>query len=81
MHEMFRSIDKKIIRRAWLEAKQVYIENRNAFSRAELVTYEELFRRRNIFRNRLRLMEGRISLTIGEIADGVQFMSKVDIDY
>ena len=42
LFDLFSSIDRKIIRRAWLESKSAYVENRNAFNRSELVTYEEL---------------------------------------
>ena len=40
-------VDKKILKRAWLEAKSSYVEGRNAFSRNELVTFEEYLERRN----------------------------------
>ena len=59
LHKLRAYIDNKIIRRAWIEAKQTYVNNRNAFNRDELVTYEELLKRKDIFRNKMRLNEGR----------------------
>lgn len=50
-------VDSKIIRRAWLEAKATYVASRNAQTRADLVTYEEYLYRRDLFRNKMRLME------------------------
>lgn len=52
-------VDSKIIRRAWLEAKATYVANRNAQTRADLVTYEEFLTRRDLFRNKMRLNEKR----------------------
>ena len=70
-------VDNKIIKRAWIEAKQTYVNNRNAFSRDELVTFEEYVLRKNIFRNKMRLNEGRQALSFEEIFEGVVFMPQV----
>jgi hypothetical protein len=47
LHKLQVYIDKKTIKRAWLESKARYLANRNAFNRDELITYEELMIRRN----------------------------------
>jgi hypothetical protein len=71
MNKLKEYIDNKIIRRAWIEAKGTYVHNRNAFSREELVTFEELVHRKNMFRNKMRMMEGRAALSFEEIYEGV----------
>ena len=47
LHKLQTYIDKKIIKRAWLESKARYVANVNAFNRNELVTFEELMVRKN----------------------------------
>ena len=74
LHKLRPYVDSKIIRRAWLDAKATYVNNRNAFSREELVTYEELIMRKNIFRNKMRLNENRPSLSFEEQWEGVTLL-------
>lgn len=52
----------------------MYVANRNAFNRNELVTYEELRDRRDIFRNKIRIIKGKNELTFDEKSDGVRFI-------
>lgn len=54
-----QDIDKKLIRRAWLDAKLGYINNRAALNREQLLTYEKVRLRRDNFRNYMRMKEGR----------------------
>jgi hypothetical protein len=77
LHKLKPYVDNKIIRRAWIDAKQTYVNNRNAINRDELVTYEELLKRKNIFRNKMRLDEGRPTLSFEEIWEGVTFLPSV----
>jgi hypothetical protein len=70
-------VDAKIIRRAWLEAKATYIASRNAQTRADLVTYEEYLARRDLFRNKVRLLEQRTSLSLEEKWEGVKLVPQV----
>lgn len=42
LHKLQTYIDRKTIKRAWLESKARYVANVNAFNRNELVSYEEL---------------------------------------
>jgi hypothetical protein len=70
-------VDNKIIRKAWLEAKQTYAANRNAQSRADLVTFEEFIMRRDLFRNKMRLGEGRPTLNQEEKWEGVKLIPQV----
>lgn len=75
-------VDSKIIRRAWLEAKLTYVNNRNAASRADLVSYEEYVRRRDLFRNKMRISEGRPALNYEEKWEGVKLFGHVqDSDF
>ena len=76
LNKLRNYVDNKIIRRAWLDAKSTYVNNRNAFSREELVTYEELLNRKNIFRNKMRLNEGRPTLSFEEQWEGVMAQQK-----
>ena len=64
-------IDQKILRRAWIEAKVNYVGNRSAFCRQELVTFEEYWQRKNLFRNKVRLVEGRAKLNLEETYEEV----------
>ena len=71
-------IDKKILRRAWLETKSQYVSSKNAINRNELVTFEEMLYRKNLFRNKMRINEGRTTLSIEEKWEGVTLMPQVD---
>ena len=66
LNKLSHYVDNKIIRRAWIDAKQTYVNKRNAINRDELITYEELIMRKNIFRNKMRLNEGRPALSFEE---------------
>jgi len=77
LHKLKNYVDNKIIRRAWIDAKSTYVNNRNAFSRDELVTYEELLMRKNIFRNKMRQNESRPSLSFEEVWEGVTMLPNV----
>lgn len=72
MNRVAALLDRKTIRRAWLDAKSNYILNRNVYNRKELVTYEELLRRRDAVCNQLREIEGRPDLTFEERLEGVE---------
>jgi hypothetical protein len=80
LHKLQTYIDKRTIKRAWLEAKDKYVDKRNAFNRSELVTYEELVVRRQQFRNKMRIIEGRSSLSIEERFEDIEFIENVTDD-
>lgn len=69
-----QEIDKKIIRRAWLDAKLGYINNRSAINRDQLMTYEKIKYQRDVFRNYMRILEGRNELNLEEKDEGVVLM-------
>jgi len=77
---MLPSIDAKIIRRAWIEAKATYVSNCGALCRDELVTYEEQIKRLNLFRNKVRMTEGRATLSIEEKIESVELVQVNDSD-
>jgi hypothetical protein len=77
LRAVFPLIDQKILRRAWLEAKLNYVSNRSVFSRNELVTYEEYTQRKNLFRNMVRLREGRTTLNLEERLEKVEVLADV----
>lgn len=81
MNHMLPSIDAKIIRRAWIEAKGTYVSNRGAVNRDELVTYEEQTTRLNMFRNKVRMVEGRATLNIEEKVESVTLVQVQDSDF
>ena len=60
-------IDHMIIKLAWLDSKQAYLTNKNAECRADLVTYEKMVKRRDHFRNYIRIFEGRTHLSMEEV--------------
>lgn len=71
LRDCTKDIDKKLIRRAWLDAKQGYIHNRAAINREQLMTYKKMKYRRDIFRNFMRINEGRAQLNLEEKDEGV----------
>lgn len=73
-------IDKKIIRRAWLDAKLTYVNGRNASNRHSLLTYEKMFKRRTFFRNYMRKKEGRNYLSLEEKSEGIILINDEEID-
>lgn len=77
---MTADIDKKIIRRAWLDAKLAYVNGRNAQNREQLITYEKIVERRNYFRNFMRRKEGRNFLTLEEKSEGIVLVDDSSID-
>jgi len=80
LKEVTAEIDKKLIRRAWLDAKLGYINNRNALNRETLITYDRAILRRDYFRNYMRDKEGRDSLNLEERNEKVRFIPKSEID-
>lgn len=62
-----------LIRSAWLDAKLGYINNRQAFSRDVLDTYEKIRLQRDYFRNDMRVKEGRKTLNLEERSEHVKF--------
>lgn len=74
LRKLSKHVDNKIIRRAWIESKNMYVQNRNAFNRDELVTYEEYWTRKNVFRNKMRLMQGRNQLSLEERVERVELL-------
>lgn len=57
-----------------------YINGRGATNRDQLVTYERMIDRRDNFRNFMRIKENRNYLTLEEKFEGVQLISKEDIN-
>lgn len=80
LHKLQVYIDRRTIKRAWLESKARYVANRNAFNRDELITFEELMQRRNKMRNKMRLLENRASLSLEEKFEGVELLQNVTDD-
>ena len=80
LHKLQTYIDRRTIKRAWLEAKAKYVAKRNAFNRGELVTYEQVVTRRHQLRNKMRILEGRGSLSIEERFEDVEFIQNVTDD-
>lgn len=80
MLKVSQLVDRKILRRAWLEAKSFYVKDRQALNRNELVTYEEYVWRNDVFRNKMRLLENRSYLTYEERHEGVHLIKEVNED-
>lgn len=51
--DVFSGIDKKVIKRAWLDSKAGYVAARAVSTRDQLVSYEEAIERRRIFKSYL----------------------------
>ncbi len=80
LHKLQTYIDNRTIKRAWLESKAKYVAKRNAFNRGELLSYEQLITRRHYLRNKMRILEGRTTLSIEERFEDVEFIENVTFD-
>ena len=80
LHELTKEIDKKILRRAFLDSKQGYVNGRQAINRYQLLTYEKITYRRDNFRNYMRVKENRRYLSLEEKSEGVKFIPDNEID-
>lgn len=77
LRKLSKHVDGKIIRRAFLEAKAAYVENSGSVNMYELVTYEEYCQRKNMFRNKVRIIQGRQELTLEERLEDVTLLPSV----
>jgi hypothetical protein len=80
LHHVTKEVDKKILRRAFLDAKSAYVNGRQAINRDQLLTYEKITYRRDHFRNHMRVKENRDYLNLEERSEGIKFIPNQEVD-
>mmetsp|Transcript_3192 Transcript_3192/g.2146 ORF Transcript_3192/g.2146 Transcript_3192/m.2146 type:complete len:473 (-) Transcript_3192:2031-3449(-) len=71
LKENMQNIDKKISKIAWLDSKANFVNISNVECKSDLLTYEKAFKRRDHFRNFVRVKEGRKGLSFDEILSNI----------